>query len=482
MPDIKPTRWNGKYPDRVNTSPADALVVDTDTGTNTLYMEDLKRYVISDVGGGIEGKQGPPGPKGEPGQNGAPGERGPKGDPGERGPKGDPGERGPAGPQGPPGPPGAGGAGGGGAPGAKGPTGDKGPAGPTGDKGPPGEKGPRGDAGPNGLPGPTGAPGPQGAAGEAGPIGPQGPAGPPGPQGPVGEKGPTGAPGKGLGIILNQVSKLELLAMVVNPFMATNPYPNGGTTWGRNSDAQHPTGAIPEADISWVRAGCNYEYKPAGVDSLWKPPVIGDWYTDKNNRKWYIVDFNYYKQPGRVTRNHMVLCCTTGTTRGAMYSTNTNSSGYWGSNFALTGASDIQSTCIDHWWANGAAIVGIYKHNSASVNNGIIASAPEKMVSVFLPNEVEVFGNRSVSMRSLVGSDSNPQNGNIQYRLFKIDPDRIYDTNGDTSAELAPRDRFKLLSDPTLANSWLAVDCQKRISNLINANGTSWYMACVCVG
>lgn len=482
MPDIKPTRWNGKYPDRVNTSPADALVVDTDTGTNTLYMEDLKRYVISDVGGGIEGKQGPPGPKGEPGQNGAPGERGPKGDPGERGPKGDPGERGPAGPQGPPGPPGAGGAGGGGTPGAKGPTGDKGPAGPTGDKGPPGEKGPRGDAGPNGLPGPTGAPGPQGATGEAGPVGPQGPAGPPGPQGPVGEKGPTGAPGKGLGIILNQVSKLELLAMVVNPFMATNPYPNGGTTWGRNADGQHPTGAIPEADISWVRAGCNYEYKPAGVDSLWKPPVIGDWYTDKNNRKWYIVDFNYYKQPGRVTRNHMVLCCTTGTTRGAMYSTNTNSSGYWGSNFALTGASDIQSTCIDHWWANGATIVGIYKHNSASVNNGIIASAPEKMVSVFLPNEVEVFGNRSVSMRSLVGSDSNPQNGNVQYRLFKIDPDRIYDTNGDTSAELLPRDRFKLLSDPVLATSWLAVDCQKRISNLINSNGTSWYMACVCVG
>ena len=273
MPDIKPTRWNGKYPDRVNTSPADALVVDTDTGTNTLYMEDLKRYVISDVGGGIEGKQGPPGPKGEPGQNGAPGERGPAGPQGERGPKGDPGERGPAGPQGPPGPPGAGGAGGGGAPGAK---------------GPPGEKGPRGDSGPNGLPGPTGAPGPQGATGEAGPVGPQGPAGPPGPQGPVGEKGPTGAPGKGLGIILNQMSKLELLAMVVNPFMATNPYPNGGTTWGRNADGQHPTGAIPEADIAWVRAGCNYEYKPAGVDSLWKPPVIGDWYTDKNNRKWYI--------------------------------------------------------------------------------------------------------------------------------------------------------------------------------------------------
>ena len=481
MPDIKPTRWNGKYPDRVNTSPADALVVDTDTGTNTLYLEDLKRYVVSDVGGGIEGKQGPPGPKGEPGQNGAPGERGPAGPPGERGPKGDPGERGPAGPQGPQGPPGPGGAGGGGAPGVKGPPGDKGPAGPTGDKGPRGDAGPNGLPGPMGAPGPTGAPGPQGPRGPVGEKGPRGDAGPQGPTGAPGPQGPTGAPGKGLGVILNQLSKLDTVSRVINPLLVHNSFPNNTGT-GRNVGKNGSSETIPAADIAWVKAGCSYEFKPGGVDSLWQPPAIGDWYTDKQGHNWYIVDFNYYKQPGRVTRNHMVLCCTSGASRGAMYSTNTNASGYWGSNFALTGASDILSNNIDHWWASGASVVGIYKHNSASVSNGIIGSAPEKMVSVFLPNEVEVFGNRVVSMRSLVGSDSHPQNGNVQYRLFKIDPDRIYDTNGDTSAELLPRDRFKLLSDPILATSWLAVDCQKRISNYINSNGTSWYMACVCVG
>ena len=71
MPDLKPKRWNGKYPDRVNTSNADALVVDTGDGTNILYMEDMKRYVLENAGAGIEGKQGPPGPAGPAGPKGA---------------------------------------------------------------------------------------------------------------------------------------------------------------------------------------------------------------------------------------------------------------------------------------------------------------------------------------------------------------------------------------------------------------------------
>lgn len=70
---------------------------------------------------------------------------------------------------------------GGGSTGPQGPAGPVGPQGPQGDPGPQGPEGPQGPKGETGEQGPAGAkgdPGPQGPKGDIGPQGPQGPAGP----------------------------------------------------------------------------------------------------------------------------------------------------------------------------------------------------------------------------------------------------------------------------------------------------------------
>lgn len=485
MPDIKPTRWSGKYPDRVNTSSVDALVVDTDAGTNTLYVDDLKRFILSDAGGGgIAGKQGPPGPagpagpKGDPGQNGAKGDPGPVGPPGPSGPKGDRGPQGPQGPQGPPGPAGGGG-GGAGTPGAKGPTGDKGP---DGNKGPIGEKGPRGDQGPVGLPGPTGPAGPAGPRGEKGPNGEKGPRGDQGPVGEQGPQGPSGAPGRGLGVILSQLHKLErfhetldTLAEPVSSFTNAGGIVRNRTTGGESL-------AIPNADVLWIRNGCKYDYTPPGKDNLWGAPKIGDWYVDKFDHKWFIVDINYYKQPGKMMSNHLVLCNASGGVMGSMYSSRTNANGYWGSTFAQSIADDIRNSHINHWWNDGASLIEVYKSISASMNTGSVVSAPERKVGVFLPNEIEVFGSRTMSVRTLISYPEPAQNGNRQYRLFLINPDRIYETFGNTNNELTGRDRYKFISDPIYTGSWVVVDNQIQAPNTAYADTSLTYMPCVCIG
>lgn len=70
-----------------------------------IYINDV---LVADVGGGIEGVQGPAGPQGEKGDPGPQGPAGPKGDTGETGPQGPKGDTGATGPQGPAGEDGAG--------------------------------------------------------------------------------------------------------------------------------------------------------------------------------------------------------------------------------------------------------------------------------------------------------------------------------------------------------------------------------------
>lgn len=81
-------------------SSGDAPAV-TNSGTETEAVLD---FVLQQGPAGPQGPQGPKGDKGEQGEQGPEGPQGPKGDTGEQGPagaKGDPGEQGPQGPAGP---------------------------------------------------------------------------------------------------------------------------------------------------------------------------------------------------------------------------------------------------------------------------------------------------------------------------------------------------------------------------------------------
>lgn len=467
MPDLKPKRWNGKYPDRVNTSNADALVVDTGDGTNILYMEDMKRYVLENAGAGIEGKQGPPGPAGPAGPKGADGKPGPKGDKGEQGERGPVGERGPQGPQGPPGPPGGGG---GGTPGAKGPTGDKGPQGPTGDKGPPGEKGLRGD---KGL---TGDPGARGAAGPSGPSGPQGPAGPPGEKGSRGEKGPTGdqgpqgPPGPGGGQSAQDLINLMIIRNALNP---------SWTGTNRNNKGQ----PIPSSDVAWIRnSNGDPFYRPSGVSQTWKPPQVGDYYWDNSGTWWYIADFNYFRSPGRLTTPHMVLCCTPGARVDRMYTTRDNSNGYWGCGFVQWGITDILRNTVNTFWDQGARIMSIYLQQSASMVDGRVSTTAERLSDVWLPTDMQVFGARVLSVRQYSESPNLPAHtGSMQFTLFNRYPELAFDTLKGMVNTPSDTERYKWLADPLSDSNWTIVDNLKRTMSWNYADATCRSMACLCI-
>ncbi len=196
------------------------------------------------------------------------------------------------------------------------------------------------------APGLAGAPGPQGAAGEtevqlvlrtcwsSRPS-----------QGPVGKRVLLWLRGKGLGIILNQL----LQARTASFWSSTSV---------RGDQTHTPTAELPgvETLMANILRGQFHKlislgFEQAATTSIslmgsiaLKPPVIGDSYTDKNNRKWYCR--LQLLQAARSRDDYG--SCLSGTI-GAVYSTNTNASGYWG-NFAINGASDIQSTCIG-WWA-----------------------------------------------------------------------------------------------------------------------------------
>ena len=465
MPDLKPKRWNGKYPDRVNTSNADALVVDTGDGTNILYMEDMKRYVLENAGAGIEGKQGPPGPAGPAGPKGAdgkPGSKGDKGEPGERGPAG---ERGPQGPQGPPGPPGGGG--GGGTPGAKGPTGDKGPQGPTGDKGPRGEKGPQGE---KGL---TGDPGSRGAAGPSGPSGPQGPAGPvgeKGPQGPQGPQGPPGPGGAGGGQSAQDLVNLMIIRNALNP---------SWTGTNRNTKGQ----PIPSSDVAWIQnSNGDPFYRPSGVSSTWKPPQVGDYYWDNSGTWWYIADFNYFRSPGRLTTPHMVLCCTPGARMDRMYATRDNSNGYWGCGFVQWGIADILRNTVNTFWSQGARIMSIYLQQSASMVDGRVSTTAERLSDVWLPTDMQVFGARVLSVRQYSESPNLPAHtGSMQFTLFNRYPELAFDTLKGMVNTPSDTERYKWLADPLSDSNWIVIDNLKRTMSWNYADATCRSMACLCV-
>nr|DAJ36897.1 MAG TPA: collagen I alpha 1 [Caudoviricetes sp.] len=435
MPDLKPKRWNGKYPDRVNASNADALVVDTGDGTNILYMEDMKRFVLENAGGGIEGKQGPPGPAGPAGPKGADGKPGPKGDKGEPGERGPVGERGPQGPQGPPGPPGGGG--GGGTPGGKGPTGDKGPQGPTGDKGPPGEKGPRGDKGPTGDQGPQGPPGPGGAGG-------------------------------------GQCAQGWVHLMIIRN--ALNP---SWTGTNRNTKGQ----PIPSSDVAWIRnSNGNPFYRPSEVSSTWKPPQVGDYYWDNSGTWWYIADFNYFRSPGRLTTPHMVLCCTPGARMDRMYTTRDNSNGYWGCGFVQWGITDILRNTVNTFWGQGARIMSIYLQQSASMVDGRVSTTAERLSDVWLPTDMQVFGARVLSVRQYSESPNLPAHtGSMQFTLFNRYPELAFDTLKDMVNTPSDTERYKWLADPLSDGNWTVIDNLKRTMSWNYADATCRSMACLCV-
>lgn len=435
MPDLKPKRWNGKYPDRVNTSNADALVVDTGDGTNILYMEDMKRFVLENAGAGIEGKQGPPGPAGPPGPKGADGKPGPKGDKGEPGERGPVGERGPQGPQGPPGPPGGGG--GGGTPGAKGPTGDKGPQGPTGDKGPPGEKGPRGDKGPDGAPGPQGPPGPGGAGG---------------------------------GQSATDLVNLMIIRNALNP---------SWTGTNRNTKGQ----PIPSSDVAWIRnSNGDPFYRPSGVSQTWKPPQVGDYYWDNSGTWWYIADFNYFRSPGRLTTPHMVLCCTPGARMDRMYTTRDNSNGYWGCGFVQWGITDILRNTVNTFWSQGARIMSIYLQQSASMVDGRVSTTAERLSDVWLPTDMQVFGARVLSVRQYSESPNLPAHtGSMQFTLFNRYPELAFDTLKGMVNTPSDTERYKWLADPLSDGNWTVIDNLKRTMSWNYADATCRSMACLCV-
>lgn len=471
MPDLKPKRWNGKYPDRVNTSNADALVVDTGDGTNILYMEDMKRYVLENAGAGIEGKQGPPGPAGPAGPKGADGKPGPKGDKGEPGERGPAGERGPQGPQGPPGPPG--GVGGGGTPGAKGPTGDKGPQGPTGDKGPPGDKGPRGDKGLAGDPGSRGAAGPSGPSGPQGPAGPVGEKGPRGDKGPAGDQGPQGPPGPGGAGGGQSAQDLVNLMIIRN---ALNP---SWTGTNRNTKGQ----PIPSSDVAWIRnSNGDPFYRPTGVSATWKPPQVGDYYWDNSNTWWYIADFNYFRSPGRLTTPHMVLCCTPGARMDRMYTTRDNSNGYWGCGFVQWGITDILRNTVNTFWSQGARIMSIYLQQSASMVDGRISTTAERLSDVWLPTDMQVFGARVLSVRQYSESPNLPAHtGSMQFTLFNRYPELAFDTFKGMVNTPSDTERYKWLADPVADGNWTVVDTLKRTMSWNYADATCRSMACLCV-
>ena len=467
MPDLKPKRWNGKYPDRVNTSNADALVVDTGDGTNILYMEDMKRYVLENAGAGIEGKQGPPGPAGPAGPKGAdgkPGSKGDKGEPGERGPAG---ERGPQGPQGPPGPPGGGG--GGGTPGAKGPTGDKGPQGPTGDKGPRGEKGPTGDKGLAGDPGSRGAAGPSGPSGPQGPVGPVGGKGPRGDQGPQGPQGPPGPPGPG-GQSAQDLVNLMIIRNALNP---------SWTGTNRNTKGQ----PIPSSDVAWIRnSNGDPFYRPSGVSSTWKPPQVGDYYWDNSGTWWYIADFNYFRSPGRLTTPHMVLCCTPGARMDRMYAARDNSNGYWGCGFVQWGIADILRNTVNTFWSQGARIMSIYLQQSASMVDGRVSTTAERLSDVWLPTDMQVFGARVLSVRQYSESPNLPAHtGSMQFTLFNRYPELAFDTLKGVVNTPSDTERYKWLADPLSDSNWIVIDNLKRTMSWNYADATCRSMACLCV-
>ena len=468
MPDLKPKRWNGKYPDRVNTSNADALVVDTGDGTNILYMEDMKRYVLENAGAGIEGKQGPPGPAGPAGPKGADGKTGPKGDkgePGERGPAGERGPQGPQGPQGPPGPPGGGG--GGGTPGAKGPTGDKGPQGPTGDKGPPGDKGPRGDKGLAGDPGSRGAAGPSGPQGPAGPAGDKGPTGDKGPQGPQGPPGPNGAGG---GQSAKDLVDLMIIRNALNP---------SWTGTNRNTKGQ----PIPSSDVAWIRnSNGDPFYRPSGVSSTWKPPQVGDYYWDNSGTWWYIADFNYFRSPGRLTTPHIVLCCTPGARMDRMYATRDNSNGYWGCGFVQWGITDILRNTVNTFWSAGARIMSIYLQQSASMVDGRVSTTAERLSDVWLPTDMQVFGARVLSVRQYSESPNLPAHtGSMQFTLFNRYPELAFDTLKGMVNTPSDTERYKWLADPLSDSNWIVIDNLKRTMSWNYADASCRSMACLCV-
>ena len=468
MPDLKPKRWNGKYPDRVNTSNADALVVDTGDGTNILYMEDMKRYVLENAGAGIEGKQGPPGPAGPAGREGADGKPGPKGDKGEPGERGPAGERGPQGPQGPPGPPGGGG--GGGTPGAKGPTGDKGPQGPTGDKGPPGDKGPRGEKGLAGDPGSRGAAGPSGPLGPQGPAGPVGDKGPRGDKGPTGDQGPQGPPGPGGGHSAQDLVNLMIIRNALNP---------SWTGTNRNTKGQ----PIPSSDVAWIRnSNGDPFYRPTGVSSTWKPPQVGDYYWDNSNTWWYIADFNYFRSPGRLTTPHMVLCCTPGARMDRMYTTRDNSNGYWGCGFVQWGITDILRNTVNTFWGEGARIMSIYLQQSASMVDGRVSTTAERLSDVWLPTDMQVFGARVLSVRQYSESPNLPAHtGSMQFTLFNRYPELAFDTLKGMVNTPSDTERYKWLADPLSDGNWTIIDNLKRTMSWNYADTTCRSMACLCI-
>lgn len=468
MPDPKPKRWNGKYPDRVNTSNADALVVDTGDGTNILYMEDMKRYVLENAGAGIEGKQGPPGPAGPAGPKGADGKPGPKGDKGEPGERGPAGERGPQGPQGPPGPPGGGG--GGGTPGAKGPTGDKGPQGPTGDKGPPGDKGPRGDKGLAGDPGSRGAAGPSGPEGPQGPAGPVGEKGPRGDKGPTGDQGPQGPPGHGSGQSAQDLVNLMIIRNALNP---------SWTGTNRNTKGQ----PIPSSDVAWIRnSNGDPFYRPTGVSATWKPPQVGDYYWDNSGTWWYIADFNYFRSPGRLTTPHMVLCCTPGARMDRMYTTRDNSNGYWGCGFVQWGITDILRNTVNTFWSEGARIMSIYLQQSASMVDGRVSTTAERLSDVWLPTDMQVFGARVLSVRQYSESPNLPAHtGSMQFTLFNRYPELAFDTLKGMVNTPSDIERYKWLADPLSDGNWTIIDNLKRTMSWNYADATCRSMACLCI-
>lgn len=471
MPDLKPKRWNGKYPDRVNTSNADALVVDTGGGTNILYMEDMKRYVLENAGAGIEGKQGPPGPAGPAGPKGADGKPGPKGDKGEPGERGPAGERGPQGPQGPQGPPGGGG--GGGTPGAKGPTGDKGPQGPTGDKGPRGDKGPQGDKGLAGDPGSRGAAGPSGPSGPQGPAGPVGEKGPRGDKGPTGDQGPQGPPGPGGAGGGQSATDLVNLMIIRN---ALNP---SWTGTNRNTKGQ----PIPSSDVAWIRnSNGDPFYRPSGVSSTWKPPQVGDYYWDNSGTWWYIADFNYFRSPGRLTTPHMVLCCTPGARMDRMYTTRDNSNGYWGCGFVQWGITDILRNTVNTFWSQGARIMSIYLQQSASMVDGRISTTAERLSDVWLPTDMQVFGARVLSVRQYSESPNLPAHtGSMQFTLFNRYPELAFDTLKGMVNTPSDTERYKWLADPLSDSNWIVIDNLKRTMSWNYADATCRSMACLCI-
>ncbi|KAI1723740.1 collagen triple helix repeat (20 copies) domain-containing protein [Ditylenchus destructor] len=163
-----------------------------------ILQEELLQNLTKYIGSQVPHRQSPL--MGPPGLPGRPGERGPQGLPGHAGHKGDRGDIGPPGLPGPPGPAAA-------PPIFSSPSshmstsgvglpGPPGPRGHPGLPGPPGLAGRKGDAGVPGPSGPLGLPGPPGPMGLRGPPGNDGRLGNPGAVGPKGEPGTKGDPGE----------------------------------------------------------------------------------------------------------------------------------------------------------------------------------------------------------------------------------------------------------------------------------------------